>query len=68
MAAGVNVMDLRRGINIAVDAVISHLRKRAWMISTSEEITQVNSFLKIDSLLSYRLFYILINDSSYTNE
>lgn len=46
-------MDLRRGINIAVDAVISHLRKRAWMISTSEEITQVNSFLKIDSRLSY---------------
>ncbi|XP_074567701.1 chaperonin CPN60-like 2, mitochondrial [Curcuma longa] len=41
VAAGVNVMDLRRGINIAVDAVISHLRKRAWMISTSEEITQV---------------------------
>ncbi|KAG6469466.1 hypothetical protein ZIOFF_074183 [Zingiber officinale] len=41
VAAGVNVMDLRRGINIAVDAVISHLRKQAWMISSSEEITQV---------------------------
>ncbi|XP_042446794.1 chaperonin CPN60-like 2, mitochondrial [Zingiber officinale] len=41
VAAGVNVMDLRRGINIAVDAVISHLRKQVWMISSSEEITQV---------------------------
>ncbi|WOK91343.1 chaperonin CPN60-like 2, mitochondrial [Canna indica] len=41
VATGVNVMDLRRGINIAVDAVIAHLRKSAWMISTPEEITQV---------------------------
>ncbi|MQM03227.1 hypothetical protein Taro_036000, partial [Colocasia esculenta] len=41
VAAGVNVMDLRRGVNKAVDAVISHLKSRAWMISTPEEITQV---------------------------
>ncbi|KAF8406884.1 hypothetical protein HHK36_006005 [Tetracentron sinense] len=41
VAAGVNVMDLRRGINMAVDAVISHLKSRALMISTPEEITQV---------------------------
>ncbi|XP_008808005.2 chaperonin CPN60-like 2, mitochondrial isoform X2 [Phoenix dactylifera] len=34
-------MDLRNGINMAVDAVISHLRSKAWMISTPEEITQV---------------------------
>ncbi|KAI0507972.1 hypothetical protein KFK09_014102 [Dendrobium nobile] len=41
VAAGVNVMDLRNGINMAVDSVIAHLKGRAWMISTSEEITQV---------------------------
>lgn len=41
MAAGVNVMDLRNGINKAVDAVISHLKSKASLISTPEEITQV---------------------------
>ncbi|XP_044495448.1 chaperonin CPN60-like 2, mitochondrial isoform X2 [Mangifera indica] len=41
VAAGVNVMDLRSGINMAVDAVISDLKEKAQMISTSEEITQV---------------------------
>ncbi|XP_022715159.1 chaperonin CPN60-like 2, mitochondrial isoform X2 [Durio zibethinus] len=41
LAAGVNVMDLRSGINMAVNAVISDLKSRAIMISTPEEITQV---------------------------
>ncbi|KAE8700692.1 Chaperonin CPN60-2 [Hibiscus syriacus] len=41
LAAGVNVMDLRKGINMAVDTVISDLKSRAVMISTPEEITQV---------------------------
>ncbi|KAL6005920.1 hypothetical protein ACLOJK_039965 [Asimina triloba] len=41
VASGVNVMDLRLGINMAVDAVITYLKSKAWMISTSEEITQV---------------------------
>ncbi|KAM0065991.1 putative chaperonin Cpn60/TCP-1 family, groEL-like apical domain superfamily [Helianthus debilis subsp. tardiflorus] len=41
VAAGVNVMDLRNGINMAVDAVITDLKNQALMISTPEEITQV---------------------------
>ncbi|XP_043720305.1 chaperonin CPN60-like 2, mitochondrial [Telopea speciosissima] len=41
VAAGANVMDLRHGINMAVDAVLTHLKSRAVMISTPEEITQV---------------------------
>lgn len=41
VAAGVNAMDLRSGINMAVNAVISDLKCRAVMISTPEEITQV---------------------------
>ncbi|KAH7865923.1 hypothetical protein Vadar_013184 [Vaccinium darrowii] len=41
VAAGVNVMDLRTGINMAVDAVIADLKNKALMISTPEEIVQV---------------------------
>ncbi|VFQ98570.1 unnamed protein product [Cuscuta campestris] len=41
VAAGVNVMDLRRSINMAVDAVIADLKSRVVMISTPEEITQI---------------------------
>ncbi|KAM1011117.1 hypothetical protein ACFX13_047254 [Malus domestica] len=41
IAAGVNAMDLRIGINAAVDAVVTDLKSRALMISTPDEITQV---------------------------
>lgn len=41
VAAGMNAMDLRRGITMAVDAVVTSLKSRARMISTSEEIAQV---------------------------
>ncbi|KAL5194282.1 Chaperonin CPN60-2, mitochondrial [Glycine soja] len=41
IAAGINAMDLRRGISMAVDAVVTNLKSRARMISTSEEIAQV---------------------------
>jgi chaperonin GroEL (HSP60 family) len=44
IAVGVNVMDLRRGINMAVDAVISDLKRKASMLSTPEEIKQVMDF------------------------
>lgn len=37
-------MDLRRGITMAVDAVVTHLKSSARMISTSEEIAQVLMF------------------------
>lgn len=41
VAAGMNAMDLRRGITMAVDAVVTNLKSRARMISTPEEIAQV---------------------------
>jgi len=44
VAAGMNAMDLRRGITLAVDAVVAHLKSQAKMISTSEEIAQVILF------------------------
>ena len=41
VAAGCNPMDLRRGSQAAVDAVIAFLEKNKRMITTSEEIAQV---------------------------
>ena len=43
VAAGMNPMDLRRGINKAVDHVVGVLKSRAKMISTTEEIAQVGT-------------------------
>ncbi|PWA36399.1 chaperonin CPN60-2 [Artemisia annua] len=43
LAAGMNAMDLSRGITMAVDSVVTNLKSRARMISTSEEITQVGT-------------------------
>ncbi|KAL8479775.1 hypothetical protein ACS0TY_026638 [Phlomoides rotata] len=43
VAAGMNAMDLRRGISMAVEAVVTNLKSRARMISTSEEIAQVGT-------------------------
>ncbi|KZV23149.1 hypothetical protein F511_29014 [Dorcoceras hygrometricum] len=43
VAAGMNAMDLRRGISTAVDAVVTNLKRRARIISTSEEIAQVGT-------------------------
>merc|ERR1719478_2040891 len=41
VAAGMNPMDLRRGINLAVDAVLTDLSSRSKMISTKDEIKNV---------------------------
>ena len=41
VAAGMNPMDLRRGINIAVEHVVNELKNNAKPISTAEEIAQV---------------------------
>ncbi|XBJ23867.1 hypothetical protein VPH35_001879 [Triticum aestivum] len=43
VAAGMNAMDLRRGISMAVDDVVTNLKGMARMISTSEEIAQVGT-------------------------
>lgn len=44
MAPGMKAMTLRHGINMVVDDVVTNLKSRAWMISTYEEIAQVDSF------------------------
>ncbi|MCH9671894.1 MAG: chaperonin GroEL, partial [Gammaproteobacteria bacterium] len=43
VAAGMNPMDLRRGVDMAVTAVVADLAKRSKKIKSSEEITQVGT-------------------------
>ncbi len=43
VAAGVNPMDLKRGIDMAVDAVVADLKKNAKKVTSSEEIAQVGA-------------------------
>src|ERR1700686_4807676 len=41
VAAGMNPMDLRRGIDLAVEAVVEDIKKRSKKVSTNAEIAQV---------------------------
>jgi len=43
VAAGMNPMDLKRGIDLAVDSVVEDIRKRSKKIRTNEEIAQVGT-------------------------
>ncbi|MGH6909287.1 MAG: chaperonin GroEL, partial [Phenylobacterium sp.] len=43
VAAGMNPMDLKRGIDLAVEAVVEDVKKRSKKVSTSDEIAQVGS-------------------------
>jgi len=43
VAAGMNPMDLKRGIDLAVEAVVDDLQKRSKKITTSQEIAQVGT-------------------------
>ncbi|MBB56124.1 MAG: chaperonin GroEL [Rhodospirillaceae bacterium] len=43
VAAGMNPMDLKRGIDLAVDAVVKDIAKRAKKIKTSSEVAQVGT-------------------------
>src|SRR3984893_851536 len=43
VAAGMNPMDLKRGIDLAVEAVVEDLKKRSKKVSTNDEIAQVGT-------------------------
>src|ERR1700689_2362770 len=43
VAAGLNPMDLKRGIDIAVEAVIEDIKKRSKKVSTNDEIEQIGT-------------------------
>jgi chaperonin GroEL len=43
VAAGMNPMDLKRGVDLAVDAVVENLKKNSKKITSNEEIAQVGT-------------------------
>ena len=43
VAAGMNPMDLKRGIDLAIEAVVADISKRAKKISTTDEVAQVGT-------------------------
>src|SRR5689334_21520996 len=43
VAAGLNPMDLKRGMDIAVEAIVADVKKRAKPVSTNDEIAQVGT-------------------------
>ena len=43
VAAGINPMDLKRGVDSAVEAVVADLEKRSKKISTSDQVAQVGT-------------------------
>ncbi|HKJ75325.1 MAG TPA: chaperonin GroEL [Alphaproteobacteria bacterium] len=43
VAAGMNPMDLRRGIDLAVDAVVGDIKKRSRKVAGDQEITQIGT-------------------------
>ena len=43
VAAGMNPMDLKRGIDLAVDAVVADLVKNSKKVTSNEEIAQVGT-------------------------
>src|SRR3954447_4441975 len=43
VAAGMNPMDLKRGVDLAVEAVVEDLKSRSKKVSTNEEIAQVGT-------------------------
>ncbi len=43
VAAGMNPMDLKRGVDLAVEAVVADLKNRSKKVSTDAEITQIGT-------------------------
>jgi chaperonin GroEL len=43
VAAGLNPMDLKRGVDLAVEAVVEDIKKRSKKVSTNDEISQVGT-------------------------
>ena len=43
VAAGMNPMDLKRGVDLATDAIVSEIQKRSKAIKTDKEVSQVGA-------------------------
>ncbi|MFT4737647.1 MAG: chaperonin GroEL [Paraglaciecola sp.] len=60
VAAGANPMDLRRGIDKAVSAIVADLKKQSKQISTGDEISQVatvsaNNNIEVGSMIAHAM-------------
>ena len=54
VAAGMNPMDLKRGVDTAVEALVTELAKRAKKVTTNSEISQVGTIFSKWRLRSWR--------------
>jgi chaperonin GroEL len=43
VAAGMNPMDLKRGVDLAVDSIVSEIQKKSKVIKTDKEVSQVGT-------------------------
>ena len=43
VAAGMNPMDLKRGVDLAVNAIVEHLKTNSKKVTSNEEIAQVGT-------------------------
>ena len=43
VAAGMNPMDLKRGVDLAVNAIVEHLKSNSKKVTSNEEIAQVGT-------------------------
>src|SRR6266436_4340776 len=73
VAAGMNPMDLKRGIDLAVDAVVADLVKNSKKVTSNEEIAQVGTIsayfvTNADKMrVEFDDAYILINEKKLSN-
>ena len=66
VAAGMNPMDLRRGIQLAVDAILEELKSITKTITTSEEIEQVcKTKERIAVVVFFFFFFYVVCDPSF---
>jgi len=53
VAAGMNPMDLKRGIDLAVEKVLASLKEMTQPIGTKEEISSVSQTFSVHSRLTF---------------
>jgi chaperonin GroEL len=59
VAAGMNPMDLKRGVDLAVDAVVEHLKEHSKKVTSNEEIAQVGTISANGRTLPVKHLYFL---------
>jgi chaperonin GroEL len=53
VAAGMNPMDLKRGVDLAVNAIVEHLKSNSKKVTSNEEIAQVGTISANGRLASF---------------